>query len=283
MRRQFVINLVQGNHYLQKLNGTTKLALFIAFLVLTLSSFDARILLPVFILCWIAMFSLRPNWKVVIGLFSFIFAMNFINIILYYLVNQDIGSDYLNGAKTILWTFNSHYYLSAQTLWYLTIRQLKMLTNFMVSLVLIFSITPSELAAGFTGLGVPYKFGTIISLAFRYVPEITTDFETIKMSMQTRGLEMDKRKLNVFRRLKESLMILIPLILTSFDRIGNIANALDLRGFGQSKKKTYYCLDPATSHDLFFRGLAIAVLVFSFGFSIYQNVNHFGMWFPFTL
>jgi len=282
MRRQFVINLVQGNRFLQRLNGTTKLALFIAFLVLTLSTFDARILLPVFILCWLAMISLKPSWKVVFGLFGLIFMMNFVNIILYYLVNQDIGSDYLKGAKDILITFNSTYYLSAQTLWYLTIRQLKMLTNFMVSLVLIFSITPSELAAGFTGLGLPYKFGTIVSLAFRYVPEITTDYETIKMSMQTRGLEMDKRRLNVFKRLKESMMILIPLILTSFDRIGNIANALDLRGFGQGKTKTYYCQDPAKTADIMFRVLAVGTLLFSIGLSIYQNVNHFGMWFPFN-
>jgi energy-coupling factor transport system permease protein len=283
MRRQFVINLVQGNHYLQKLNGTTKLSLFIAFLVLTLSSFDARVLAPIFILCWIAIFSLRPSWKVVFGLFGLVFMMNFVNIILYYLVNQDIGSDYLSGAKHILLTFNSTYYLSVETLWYLTIRQLKMLSNFMVSLVLILSITPSELAAGFTGLGLPYKFGTIVSLAFRYVPEIATDFETIKMSMQTRGLEMDTRKLNVFKRLKESMMILIPLILTSFDRIGNIANALDLRGFGQGKKKSYYCQDPAVSRDIAFRALAILVLAFSIGFQIYQNVNHFGMWFPFNV
>jgi energy-coupling factor transport system permease protein len=282
MRRQFVINLVQGKHFLQKLNGTTKLAAFIAFLILTLSSFDARILLPIFILCWIAVATLRPSWKVVFGLFGFIFFMNFINIILYYLVNQDIGSQYLNGSKTILFTLNSHYYLSLETLWYLSIRQLKMLTNFMVSLVLILSITPSELAAGFTGLGVPYKFGTIVSLAFRYVPEITTDYETIRMSMQTRGMEMDKRKLNVFRRLKDSMMILIPLILTSFDRIGNIANALDLRGFGQGKKKTYYCEDPANNRDIAFRVIAVCVFAFSIGFSIYQNVNHFGMWSPFN-
>jgi energy-coupling factor transport system permease protein len=283
MSRRFVINLVQGDTYLQKLNGTTKLGLFLIVMVYTMMSFDLRLLLPLFILSWIGLASLKPDYKLILGLFGFIFMMNFVNIILYYAVNQDVGSSYLNGTRTVLIQFNSYWYLTQETLWYLSVRQFKMMTSFMISMVFILSITPGELASGMSGLKIPYKISTITSLAFRYIPEIFNDYETIKMSMQARGLELDKRRLNIFKRLKENLMILIPLIFTSFDRIGNIANGLDLRGFGQGKTRTYYCEDPVTSRDKLFRGITILLIIFCISFMVYQNVNHFGMWFPFNV
>jgi len=281
MNRRFIINLVQGDKYLHKLNGTTKLAAFLIVMVYTMMSFDLRLLLPLFILTWVAIVSLKPDPKIVFGLFTFIFLMNLVNILLYYAVNQNVGSEYLNGTRTVLIQFNEDWALTRETVWYLSVRQLKMMTSFMISLVFILSITPGELAAGMTGLKVPYKISTITSLAFRYIPEIFKDYETIRMSMQARGLELDKRRLNVFSRLKESALILIPLIFTSFDRIGNIANALDLRGFGQGKTRSYYCEDLPTRHDWLFRGLTVALLLFCIAYSVYTNVNHLGMWSPF--
>lgn len=282
MTKRFIVNLVQGDRYLQKLNGTTKLALFLVVMVYTMMSFDLRLLAPLFVITWIAIISLKPNYKIVWGLFAFIFMMNFVNILLYYLVNQNVGSEYFNGARTVLIQFNETWFLSRETLWYLSVRQLKMMTSFMISLVFILSITPGELASGMTGLKVPYKISTITSLAFRYIPDIFNDYETIKMSMQARGMEMDKRRLNVFKRLKESVMILIPLIFTSFDRIGNIANALDLRGFGQGKTRTYYCEEAPTRHDRLFRLITVLLLVFCVAYMTYVNVNHLGMWSPFN-
>ena len=41
----------------------------------------------------------------------------------------------------------------------------------------------------------------------------------------------------------------MPLIISSFDRIGNIANAMDLRGFGKGKKRTYYSEHEETKQD----------------------------------
>jgi energy-coupling factor transport system permease protein len=188
---------------------------------------------------------------------------------------------YLDGTRTVLIQFNASWALTRETLWYLSVRQFKMMTSFMISLVFILSITPGELAAGMTGLKVPYKISTITSLAFRYIPEIFKDYETIRMSMQARGLELDKRRLNVFGRLKESVLILVPLIFTSFDRIGNIASALDLRGFGQGKTRSYYCEDLPTRRDWLFRGLTVFLILFCIAYTVYTNVNHLGMWSPF--
>jgi len=283
MKNQFIINLVPQDTFLHRLTGKTKVLLFIAFIFYTLISFDLRLLLPLFMISFFVLRSLKPNWKIVIGLFSFIFFMNFINLLIYWLVDPNIGNYYTNSNVTILFTFNSHYYISLQTIWYLTIRHLKLMTSFMVSLVFILSITPSELAAGLYGLKVPYKICTVVSLAFRYIPDISNDFENIKISLQARGLEMDKRRLNIIKRLKDNLFILLPLIVSSFDRIGTIANALDLRAYGLLKKRTYYCEHEPSKFDYIFRNVSYIVILFSITWIVSRFiwVPSTRMWYPF--
>lgn len=283
MKNQFIINITPKETYLHKLTGKTKVLLFIVLIFYTLMSFDLRLILPLFILSVVALISLKPNWKVVFGLFTFIFIMNFINLIIYWLVDPDVGNYYTTSTPTILVVINDFYYFSIQTLWYLSIRHLKLMTSFMVSLVFILSITPSEFAAGLYGLGVPYKVCTVVSLAFRYIPDISSDFENIKISLQARGLEMDKRRLNLLRRLKDNLYILLPLIISSFDRIGNIANALDLRAYGLLKKRTYYCEHEPTKADHLFRSISYIVILFCFTWIISRVIwkPTTQMWYPF--
>lgn len=283
MKNQFIINLVPKNTFLHTLTGKTKVLLFISFIFYTLISFDIRLLLPLFIITFPVLISLKPNWKIVISLFVFIFFMNFINLLIYWLVDPNIGNYYTNSNNTILFTFSSHYYISLQTIWYLSIRHLKLMTSFMVSLVFILSITPSELASGLYGLKVPYKLCTIVSLAFRYIPDISNDFENIKISLQARGLEMDKRRLNIIRRLKDNIFILLPLIVSSFDRIGTIANALDLRAYGQLNKRTYYCEHEPSKYDYILRSISILVILFSIFWIVSRLiwVPSTRMWYPF--
>ena len=48
------------------------------------------------------------------------------------------------------------------------------------------------------------------------------------------------KKAPFFKRLKAAGAILIPLILSSMERIETISNAMELRGFGKSKKRSWY-------------------------------------------
>lgn len=48
------------------------------------------------------------------------------------------------------------------------------------------------------------------------------------------------KKASLVRRLKAASSILMPLILSGMDRIKAISNAMELRGFGKNKKRTWY-------------------------------------------
>ena len=77
-----------------------------------------------------------------------------------------------------------------------------------------------------------------MALALRYIPDIQRDYRDISLAQQARGTEMSK-KASLIDRLKAASAILIPLILSSMERIETISNAMELRGFGKEKKRTW--------------------------------------------
>lgn len=284
MDNRLLINLIPGDTFLHKLTGKTKVRTFLILLVYIIMSFDLRLILPLFILSIIGLVSVKPNWKVIRYFIIIIGAMNVLNIVLFWLADPAIGSMWCGGTTTVLFRVTERLYLSAETLWYLCVRFIKMMTSFTVSMVFILSITPSELAAGLYSIKVPYKICTIFSLAFRYIPDIGRDFQNIKVSLQTRGVELDPRKTSLGKRLKQNILILVPLITSSFDRVGNISNAMDLRGYGRAKTRTYYSEHEELKADKVFKVLQIILILFCVYWIITQNImaETLNMWYPFS-
>ena len=88
------------------------------------------------------------------------------------------------------------------------------------------------------------------------------------------------RKENLIKRLKAAADILIPLILSSMDRIETVSNAMELRGFGKNRKRTWY-----TARK--FRTADIAVIVFCLllvaGALVHNRINGGRFWNPFIV
>lgn len=261
MNHSAIINLIPGSTFLHKLTGKTKVRLFFALIIYVTMSFDFPIIFPLFIISIIAFISLKPNMKSIKVIIWIVVLMNLFNIFLYWIADPHAGIEY-SGDDTVLFALTDYFVFTRGTLWYLGVRLLKMLTSFLVSLVFIMSITPSEMAAGLTSCGLSYKVGTIVEIAFRYIPDISRDYQNISVSMQCRGLELDTKKIGPFKKLKQMVLILIPLVITSFDRVQSIANAMDLRGFGKMKKRTYYAEHEDSVWDKVF--MVVYILVFAF-------------------
>jgi energy-coupling factor transport system permease protein len=80
-------------------------------------------------------------------------------------------------------------------------------------------------------------------------------------------------------RFKYSLMIIIPLIFSTLDRIELITNAMDLRGFGKNKKRTWYVSKSLIRED--YVSIAISALIFAFSLAVSAFVNHSRFYNPF--
>lgn len=262
LSKRLFINVTPGKTFLDKLSGTTKVRLFFVLVFLTVATWDIRILLPIMLVSVIGLISIKPNWKLMAGLIIFVILVNLFNLFLIWVVTPDYGTD-LVGGTTVLVRFTDRYIVTAETLWCSTVRFVKFVETFLISLTFIQSITPSEIAAGLYSIKIPYKVATIVSIAFRYIPDIARDFSDIKISMQARGMELDPKRAGLIKRLKQNILILVPLIIVSFERVGNIANAMDLRGYGREKKRTYYSEHEETPAD---RAVKVVYLLLLLGF-----------------
>ncbi|MBM7544684.1 energy-coupling factor transport system permease protein [Weissella beninensis] len=283
MNNTFVIDYVPGKTKLQQLQGISKLALLGVMLIFIMISFDIRVLVPMFIFNTGLVIATKPSWQKIKGLLYFILITNTINVLLMYLVSPDIGPQSI-GSKHVIFEIIGRYNLSVETLFYLGVRFLKIMCMFVASLWFILSITPSQLAQGLYKLHVPYRICTVVALGLRAIPDILRDYQAINQALQMRGLELDKRRASVFKRLKHAMMIVIPLILTTFEQVDTIASAMDLRLYGSTKKRSYYIEKPLTKVDylaLAVAGLLLLVLIaYCLGVVLHTQVGASRIWYP---
>lgn len=131
-----------------------------------------------------------------------------------------------------------------------------------VAILFISSTNPSEFAASLNSIGIPYKIGYSVAIALRYIPDIQRDYHSISQAQQARGVELGKNE-KFFVRIKNSVSILLPLILTSLNRIDTISNAMELRGFGKHPKRTWYTKRPFAKMDVLVIVIGILLLTIS--------------------
>ncbi len=256
MNNKFLINFTPGNTMMHKLTGGTKVLLFILFTVAIIATFDIRVIAVLSIFPLAAIISMRPNYKPIKFMLGFMtLTIGIIGSIMLLVVSPNAGLTNVGGS-TVLWRLSENFYITKETLWYLFAIYIKRLASFLVVIAFILATTPSEFASGLAFLHVPYKVCIVVSLAYRTIPDIAMRYTDIKNSMQMRGVELSK-KASLGKRLKATTALLVPLVMSSFGRVDTIANAMDLRGFGRLKKRTWYAEHELTKADKFFRTFCI--------------------------
>jgi energy-coupling factor transport system permease protein len=262
MNNRFVINYAPGATAMHRLNGTTKVLLFLVMTVYVIMSFDVRILGLMFVLCIGLIVSMKPHWKPILFMAAFMTVMaGILGSLLIILVRPQAGEAHV-GAATYIVRWSGRFFLTRELLWYVGAMFFKRLCSLSTALVLVLSITPSEIASGLNALGLPYKACVIISLAFRTIPDVAREFLDIRNSLSLRGLELDPKRAGLFSRIRHLSLILVPLIMTSFGRVETIANAMDLRSFGKHRKRTWYSHNPPSRADWFVRAITLLLAAF---------------------
>ena len=271
MNNKFIINYIPGDTMLHKLTGFTKVFLFLVMSVAIISTFDIRLLVPLLIINIIEVVSMKPSYKPIVTIFSITFVtVTLLGNVMLFLVSPNAGLTNV-GIEHILWQGSGRLYLSKEFLWYIFVTFIKRTAAFASVMAFALSTTPSEFASGLNKCGLPYKVCTIVSLAYRTIPDIANDFINIRNSMMMRGVELSS-KASVGKRLKNMILILVPLIFTAFGKVGSIANAMDLRGYGKNKKRTWYAEHELTRWDPVIRALTSLLLALTLYYIIRYRI-----------
>lgn len=242
-----MISYMHKDTWIHRLSGVTKMIYFILWSVVGMITYDTRILLMMLVISIVLFLMSKTNFSQVKTVFTIIGIFLVINILAIFMFSPFEGTK-IYESRTDLFPLFGSYVLTKEQLFYEFNVALKYFTVIPVALMFIVTTNPSEFAASLSKLGVKYSIGYSIALALRYIPDIQKDFTEIKRAQEARGLDMSKGA-QLSLRIKNMMAILFPLIFTSLERIDIISNAMELRGFGKHKKRTWYRERPFTKTD----------------------------------
>lgn len=249
--------------WIDELCGVTKLVFFLCWSITSMMTYDTRVLAVMLVLSLCIYKISKIEWKQVGTVFKFVLVFMIINVLAIYLFSPNQGTQ-TYGTRTVLLAMTERYSITAEQLFYELNIVLKYFT--IVPSVFIFVVTtnPSEFAASLNRIGISYNIGYAISIALRYIPDVQDDFHKIKNAQEARGIELSGKG-KLMDRIKNTSAIIFPLVFSSMGRIDTISNAMELRGFGKHKKRSWYMERPLKRNDYL-------VLVFSILFMIVSLV-----------
>ena len=243
--------------FMHRMGGSTKLIMVLLMSIAVMLGFDTRLLvvmLVVSVVLWrLSKIALRDLTAVLL----IVLALMVLNNLFIFLFAPGYGTE-LYGTNHVLLNLPLGYSVTAEQLFYQLNVTLKYFAVIPIALIFLTTTEPSQFAAALNRVGIPYRIAYSVSLALRYIPDVQRDFQNISRAQQARGVDTSK-DVPFPTRLKNTASILFPLLLTSLDRIEVVSTAMDLRGFGRGKKRTWYRTETFGWRDAL--GITIASLL----------------------
>lgn len=272
-----ILSYAEKDTWIHRLSGVTKLIFFLLWSVVSMLSYDTRVLLVMLLCSLIIFYMSKTEWKQVGSVFKFIMLFLVINLIAIFFFAPGQGTK-IYGTETPLLHLFGPYTLTLEQLFYEFNVMLKYLTIIPAVFMFLVTTNPSEFAASLNKVGVSYNIGYAIAIALRYIPDVQDDFTKIKHAQEARGIEMSS-KASLTARVKNMAAILFPLIFSSMDRIDTVSNAMELRGFGKHKKRTWYSGKSLKKNDYITIAVTVVFAVAALLITFYDGSRFYN---PFT-
>lgn len=253
-----LFNYIDRPSPIHRLTGASKLVCLIAWTLAAMTSFYTPLLIGMTVASVILFRIARLRVKDISFMIALMSIYIVMNNVLIFAFSPDHGA-FIYGTETVLFRMFGPYTVTAEQLFYHLNVILKNVCTVPIVLLFVCTTNPSEFAASLNRIGVSYRIGYAVALALRYIPDIQREYRDISLAQQARGVEMSK-KTSLVKRLKAASTILIPLILSSMDRIETISNAMELRGFGKGKKRSWYSGRKFSRADILFMAGAVLIL-----------------------
>ncbi len=269
-----LFNYIEKDSSIHRLSGATKLGALILLSFAAMTTFDTRFLLLLAVVSF-ALFALsKIRLREVKVLFLFTLVFMILNNLLIYLFSPEHGVT-IYGTRHVLLSIWGRYTITSEQLFYHLNVVLKYLATIPLVMIFVSTTDPSEFASSLNRIGLSYKIAYSVSLALRYIPDIQNEYREISLSQQARGLEMAQKKERLIKRLRNAAQMLFPLIISSMDRIEVISNAMELRGFGKGKKRTWYSSRPFKKGDWISIILSVAALLISIALNFVNKGRYY--------
>jgi len=138
----------------------------------------------------------------------------------------------------------------------MTLRFIVLVESFSVFFL---TTSPDHLGLALEQTHIPYEFVFAFTTAVRFVPVLAEEAQTIMDAQKARGLELERG--NFMKRIRNYIPILIPLIVSAIRRSLELAEAMESRAWGATKKRTNLYVLKMHKGDFALIALTIGILL----------------------
>ena len=247
---------------------------------------DARFLAVLFALAFLWYFSAKVPWRETKRAWSFVGFLLLIMIVVNTILTGGGAGGVVPPGGHLVWPdgipipftdWVFHFGLTYERLWFALCQILRIGAISAVFIIIPFSMDPRLYGVTFRGLGFPDKFAYSMELAFRYVPTIARDFGVTVDAQRARGYELENRSGGIFRQMLRTAPLIVPVTMNSIITGEDVANAMDLRCFGQGPRTW---LTKLQYHGWDYLLIAFSVLMWVTGMLIVYFFDVGGFWVP---
>jgi energy-coupling factor transport system permease protein len=263
--------------FIHHLSGLTKLICFLFLTFAVMYSYDIRVILAITAFSIFLLLKSKIKFRQIRTMVLYVLIFILTNAIISFFFSPEMGVE-IYGTRHDICKLYGRFYLTQEQLFYSLTKMVKYASVVPLGMIFLLTTNPSEFASSLNRVGTPYKASYAVALTLRYFPDIQRDYRDISQAQQARGLDLS-RKAKFISRVKNSLLIVIPLIFSSLDRIELISNAMDLRGFGKGKSRTWYTAKKFNRQDIL--ALTVSALIFIGSICVSVFINHSRFYNPF--
>ena len=273
-----LFDYIERDNFVFNLSGMTKLLCFLILSFTVMFSYDARLIAAVLVFSFWILHLSEIRFSQIKLMLYYVLIFILINFVLTFLFSPKYGVE-IYGTEHVLFSISPRYTVTLEQLLYQGTKVLKYLSVIPLGMIFLLTTNPSEFAASLSSIGISYKASFAFALTLRYFPDMIRDYNDISLAQQARGLDLSKKE-RLHIRIKNMMSIFVPLIFSSLDRVEVISNAMDLRGFGKHKKRTWYSFRPLQRNDFLSLAVCTVIALISIGMTVF--VNHGRFWNPFV-
>ncbi|MEL7644702.1 MAG: energy-coupling factor transporter transmembrane component T [Anaerolineaceae bacterium] len=214
-----------------------------AFLIAATSTWNSAILAVLFSIAVIWYGLGRTTWKETRRGWMLVMIMLFTMIVVNTIITGGGAGGVVPEGGRLVWPEGVHLFgrllkpgLTVDRIWF-AICQLMRIGGISMFFILIpYTMDSRSYGATFSKLGMPDKLAYTMELAIRFIPSLARNFSVTLDAQRARAFELDDVKGGIIRKIGRIAPLLIPITMNAILSSEDIANAMDLRGFGQRKR-----------------------------------------------
>jgi energy-coupling factor transport system permease protein len=237
------------NSIMDRIDPRARWIFSFAFLLAATMVWSANFLLPFFIIAAIWYSLGRTRWKETRRGWLLVSFMLFTMIVINTIITGGGAGGVVPPGGHVIWPdgfvlplVNWHIYfgLTVERVWFALCQLLRLGGVSMVFILIPYTMDPRAYGATFRGLAMPDSVAYTMELAFRFIPTLARDLSVTLDAQKARGYEIEKVKGGIFKKIARIAPLLVPVTMNAIIASEDVANAMDLRCFGQAKRTWIY-------------------------------------------